>query len=65
MKYTQFTMSLASMSAPFFISRSTTSGCPSCEATCSGVRSTFVLASLLMPALRRTSAVPACPLRAA
>lgn len=54
-------MSLASTSAACWTSRSTMSEWPSWEATWRGVLSTFVRASLLIPALRRTSAVSRWP----
>ena len=54
-------MSLASTSAPLLTSRSTISECPSWQATCSGVLSTLVRASRLMPARSKTSAVCAWP----
>ena len=50
-------MSLASMSAEFCSSSSTMSMCPSWAATCSGVRSTLVRASRLIPERSNTSAV--------
>lgn len=53
----KLTMSFGSISHLFKRSNSTIFSCPSKTAKCNGVRSTFVLASLLIPALKSTSQV--------
>jgi len=58
-------MSHASMIALFLSKICTTSKCPFCAATCNGVLSTLVRASLLMPALIRMVTVSMWPCIAA